>query len=88
MDRKGVLLVFSGPSGAGKGAVCKALRESNPNLLLSISATTRPPRSGEVDGVNYYFVKSETFKKMIEEKYDWNIISKKMENIFNRLCAS
>lgn len=67
MDRKGVLLVFSGPSGAGKGAVCKALRESNPNLLLSISATTRPPRSGEVDGVNYYFVKSETFKKMIEE---------------------
>lgn len=65
MDEKGLLLVLSGPSGAGKGSVCKTLQETDPNLHLSVSLTTRPPRNGEVDGVNYYFVKHETFTKMI-----------------------
>ncbi|HOV78497.1 MAG TPA: guanylate kinase [Bacillota bacterium] len=67
MDKKGMLLVFSGPSGAGKGTVCKALLEDNPNLLLSVSATTRPPRTGEIDGVNYFFLKHDQFEKMIED---------------------
>lgn len=67
MKRKGVLLVFSGPSGAGKGTVCKALKQGNPVFRLSISATTRLPRSGEVDGVHYYFLKKDIFKEMIED---------------------
>lgn len=67
VERKGILLVFSGPSGAGKGTVCSALRQDNPGLYLSVSATTRPPRSGERDGVHYYFLKKEDFRKMIDE---------------------
>jgi len=67
VERKGVLLVFSGPSGAGKGTVCKELKQNNIAFRLSISATTRPPRSGEVDGVHYYFLKKDIFKEMIED---------------------
>ena len=67
MERKGLLLVFSGPCGTGKGTVCKALVEGNLDLRLSISATTRSPRTGEVEGVNYIFLKKEDFKRMIAE---------------------
>lgn len=67
MGRKGLLLVFSGPSGAGKGTICKALQNENPALRLSVSATTRSPRSGEVEGVHYFFLKKEDFRKMIED---------------------
>lgn len=67
MERKGVLLVFSGPSGAGKGTICRVLQQDNPAFRLSVSATTRPPRSGEVDGVHYHFLKREVFKEMIED---------------------
>ncbi|NMB07841.1 MAG: guanylate kinase, partial [Tissierellia bacterium] len=52
----GFLLVVSGPSGSGKGTVCKALLERNQDLIFSISATTRKPRPGEIDGVNYFFI--------------------------------
>ena len=52
---KGVLLVVSGPSGAGKGTICQMLRDRLPDLGYSISVTTRQPRNGEVDGVNYFF---------------------------------
>jgi guanylate kinase len=55
MDDRGLLLVLSGPSGVGKGTVCKALRERMPDLVYSVSATTRAPRAGEVEGVNYFF---------------------------------
>jgi guanylate kinase len=65
VGRKGLLLVLSGPSGAGKGAVCKELQKDEPYLRLSVSATTRPPRYGEVDGVNYFFLDKEAFQKMI-----------------------
>ncbi|GIM27864.1 guanylate kinase [Clostridium polyendosporum] len=58
---RGVLIVISGPSGAGKGTICKALLEKNPNLFISVSATTRKPRLGEEDGVNYYFLTKEEF---------------------------
>lgn len=67
MERKGLLLVFSGPSGTGKGTVCKALVEGNLDLRLSVSATTRLPRTGEVEGINYIFLKKEDFKRMIAE---------------------
>lgn len=53
--KRGLLIVISGPSGAGKGTICKELLEKNDNLLLSVSATTRSPRNGEIDGVNYHF---------------------------------
>lgn len=65
---KGILLVISGPSGAGKGTICKELLSRDPKINLSISATTRDPRVGEVEGVNYFFLERERFKEMIEEK--------------------
>lgn len=66
MNKKGLLLVVSGPSGAGKGTICKAFLEKNKNVKLSISVTTRSPREGEVEGVNYFFVTKEKFKGMID----------------------
>jgi guanylate kinase (EC 2.7.4.8) len=63
---KGLLVVVSGPSGAGKGTVCKALLKKDNNLKLSISMTTRKPRNGEVDGENYFFTTVEKFKTLIE----------------------
>ena len=70
--RKGLLVVVSGPSGAGKGTICQALLEKTP-LAYSVSATTRKPRAGEVDGESYYFLSVETFEKMIEkdELLEW-----------------
>lgn len=67
MGRKGLLLVLSGPSGAGKGAVCKELQKDEPSLRLSVSATTRPLRYGEIDGVDYFFLDKEVFQKMITD---------------------
>lgn len=67
MNRKGILTVVSGPSGAGKGTICKELLKNNENIKLSVSATTRAPREGEQEGVNYYYKTHEEFKKMIEE---------------------
>ncbi|MDO5708223.1 MAG: guanylate kinase [Andreesenia angusta] len=68
MKRKGILLVVSGPSGAGKGTVCKELLNRNDNIDLSISVTTREPRPGEIDGVSYYFTEKDDFKKKIDEE--------------------
>ena len=66
LNRKGLLLVVSGPSGAGKGTICKALVNKNDKIKLSVSATTRKPRNGEVHGVNYFFIEKEEFTKMVE----------------------
>lgn len=65
--RKGLLIVLSGPSGVGKGTVCSELRKVAPELVYSVSATTRSPREGEVDGVNYFFKSKEEFQQMIEK---------------------
>lgn len=64
---KGLLIVISGPSGAGKGTICKRFMERNKNVVLSVSATTRAPRNGEVEGVNYYFMSKEKFKEKIND---------------------
>lgn len=63
---KGFLLVVSGPSGCGKGTICKKLFKRNDELIFSVSATTRKPRVGEKDGVNYYFIDKEKFQDMVE----------------------
>lgn len=59
------MLVLSSPSGAGKSSIARALLETEANLSLSVSATTRPPRPGEVDGEDYIFVTQERFDEMI-----------------------
>lgn len=64
---KGFLLVLSGPSGSGKGTVSKALLEKRNDIIYSISATTRKPRQGEVNGENYFFMTEDEFKKMVDE---------------------
>ncbi len=64
--KQGLLIVVSGPSGTGKGTVCTELLNQTPDLAYSISATTRQPREGEVDGRNYYFLTKEKFESMIE----------------------
>src|SRR5699024_4843490 len=66
-SKEGLLIVISGPSGAGKGTVCKALLNQVENLNISISMTTRKPRIGEIDGINYYFTGEDKFKKMIDQ---------------------
>jgi guanylate kinase len=64
-QEQGILFVLSGPSGAGKGTVCKALMRRLPEMRLSISATTRQPREGEQHGVNYFFKTKDQFQIMI-----------------------
>ncbi len=63
---KGRLFVLSGPSGCGKGTVCNMLLQRNPNLKLSISATTREQRVGEVDGETYFYLSKEKFEELIK----------------------
>src|SRR4030088_2324498 len=65
--KRGLVIVISGPSGVGKDTLIKRLLELDPNLRYSVSCTTRPPRPGEVDGVDYSFVSRERFKQLIEE---------------------
>ena len=61
----GKLIVISGASGVGKGTVMKAMMEKRKDLFFSVSATTRPPRPGEVDGRDYYFVTRQDFEDLI-----------------------
>jgi len=69
----GVLMVISGPSATGKGTVCKKLMSVADHLRFSVSVTTRLPRAGEVEGVNYFFRKKEEFQRMIQndELLEW-----------------
>ena len=64
---KGKLFVISGPSGAGKGTICKEILDNDKELKLSVSMTTRKPREGEIDTVHYYFTDHESFEKLIDE---------------------
>lgn len=65
MEKRGKLIVISGPAGTGKGTVVKALLSRNENMRLSVSATTRSPRPGETNGVEYFFKTREGFEEMI-----------------------
>ena len=64
-DKRGLLIVVSGPSGAGKGTILAHTIESYPTLKYSVSVTTRKPRKGEIEGVNYYFKTLEEFETML-----------------------
>jgi guanylate kinase len=64
MNNRGMLIVYSGPSGAGKGTLIRPLLERDPGLVMSISATTRSPRPGEREGVDYHFVGEGEFSAM------------------------
>ena len=66
LDR-GLLIVLSGPSGAGKGTICSNLRAEMPNLVYSVSMTTREPRVGEVEGKNYFFRSKDEFESLLAE---------------------
>jgi len=68
MNKKGTLFVITGPSGAGKGTVLKKVIQSLEGLYFSVSATTRKPREGEVDGVHYHFLTKERFEELIEKE--------------------
>ena len=65
MKRKGLLIILSSPSGAGKSTLARRLMEWDPSLSFSVSATTRAPRSGEIDGTDYYFRSREEFEAMV-----------------------
>ena len=73
MNDPGLLIVVSGPSGAGKGTICDALRRQFPDIFYSISMTTRAKRQGERDGIDYYFVNRPRFEQAIKngELLEW-----------------
>lgn len=66
-NKRGLLIALSGPSGSGKGTIVHGLLKKRADTVLSVSATTRAPRPGEVDGVHYHFLDRETFIRMIEQ---------------------
>ena len=66
--RRGLLIILSSPSGAGKSTMARALRDWDPTIRFSVSATTRPPRPGEVDGTDYVFTDEPAFKRMVRDE--------------------
>lgn len=66
-QRRGLMIVLSSPSGAGKSTLTRALLKENKDMTMSVSATTRRPRPGEIDGQDYFFVEKEEFSSMIDE---------------------
>ena len=73
LHRRGLMFILSSPSGGGKTTISRKLLEMDPAIKLSISATTRPPRPGEEDGVHYHFVSDDQFDRMVEDDdfYEW-----------------
>ncbi|HHW47173.1 MAG TPA: guanylate kinase [Clostridiaceae bacterium] len=93
MPCNGLLVVLSAPSGTGKGTLVKLLREQDENIRLSVSATTREPRKGEIDGCDYFFKTVEEFERMIKNneliewvKYCDNYYGTPREFIDSSLC--
>ena len=68
MDHTGLLVILSSPSGAGKSTLARRLMDWDSSLQFSVSATTRPPRPGEVDGQHYYFTSQDEFQAMVEDE--------------------
>ena len=73
LHRRGLMFILSSPSGAGKTTISHMLLMADDEIKLSVSATTRPKRPGEVDGVDYFFVSNDQFDRMVEqdEFYEW-----------------
>ena len=73
LQRRGLMLILSSPSGAGKTTISRMLLDRDAELALSVSATTRPIRPGEIEGVHYHFVDQAEFDRMVEadEFYEW-----------------
>ncbi len=67
MPKPGKLFVVSGPSGVGKGTICRLFTSKRPDVYMSVSCATRPPRPGEIDGVHYFFVTDAEFDRIIAE---------------------
>ena len=66
-ERKGMLIVISGPSGTGKGTICERLLTDDPSLTFSVSATTRAPRETEIEGVHYFFLTEEKYDRLLAQ---------------------
>lgn len=66
-NKRGSLIVISGPSGSGKDTVCNALVEKNPQCWISVSCTSRAPRQNEIEGIHYYFLNKEQFEEKIKQ---------------------
>ncbi|KIN65010.1 Guanylate kinase [Sulfitobacter noctilucicola] len=66
-DRRGLLIILSSPSGAGKSTLARKLRDWDTSLQFSVSSTTRPPREGEVEGLDYYFTTQEDFRNSVNQ---------------------
>ncbi|MDA0963281.1 MAG: guanylate kinase, partial [Proteobacteria bacterium] len=66
-DRRGLLIILSSPSGAGKSTLTRRLRDWDPTLSFSVSATTRAPRPGEEDGRDYHFLSEDAFRRTVDE---------------------
>ena len=73
MRQKGLLIVISGPSGCGKGTICKELRARHPEIKVSVSTTTREIRAGEVEGRDYRYISKEEFERQVQEGSFWNM---------------
>lgn len=73
LHRRGLMFILSSPSGAGKTTISRMLLKADDDMNLSVSATTRPPRPNETDGVHYHFVSDERFDEMVKEDefYEW-----------------
>ncbi len=73
LQRRGLMFILSSPSGAGKTTISRMLLKADPEIRLSVSATTRPPRPGEQDGVHYHFVSDAEFDRMVadDDFYEW-----------------
>ena len=91
LDKRGAMIIFSSPSGAGKTTLVKLISE-NKNLFTSISHTTRTPRSNEIDGVDYFFINEKAFQKLINEdkflehaKVFNNFYGTTKKNVINKL---
>ena len=66
-DKENIMVILSSPSGAGKTTITKKIQQKYKNFKISVSLTTRSPRSNEIDGIDYHFVSQDKFKKYINE---------------------
>ena len=83
-DKENIMVILSSPSGVGKTTLTKKIQQKYPNFKISVSHTTRIPRSNEVDGVDYHFVSKESFKKLIDQNQFYEY-AKIFENYYGTL---